>query len=101
MATDTLGLAFVNGTLRPVSDELAAMRRRLQSIMDAWYAQQLIGHITASDAALADGSPADGRPAITGNQAITLVSNIGTILTALNTAKDVILAVSPNPTLRG
>lgn len=102
MALTQADIQFCNQYVRPFADKRAQAYYAAKSLLTMWNARGGATAIPNDSTAVADGSPADGRPGITGamvNNIINRASEIVTDYEANSNAKlNTVLQVAVNPT---
>ena len=101
MATQA-DIVFCDTRVRPAADHLAQAYFEAKAVLAEWTARGGATAIPNDSTAIADGSPADGRPAITGTSVNNMINRISELITdyeASSSAKlNTLLQVSVNPT---
>lgn len=102
MAIDNAeAVAFANNRARPASDRSAQLYWWSKAMIQEWYANDLGGLIPPTDDVIDDGSAADGRHPITGNDVNNLITLLQGYVTQMeangNAQLNVVLGISPNP----
>lgn len=72
--TNAQAIAFANGKIRVMADELATAYRTAKDIVSAWNAQNVAAVIPNDATIIADSSATDGRPQITDAQATAIIT---------------------------
>jgi len=80
---DPVAVKFSNERIRPAADTLARAYSAAKGILSMWAAQGVAVSITDTADAVEDGSPADGRQAITGADANRIIEALSVVVAAL------------------
>lgn len=84
-------IAFCNQKVRTVNDLALSLYYSIQLFQAEW-TQQGIGALIPNDSnVISDGSPADGRPPITNQQALVIQANLQTIMNVFSANTNLIL----------
>lgn len=76
MAITQADITFIDKKVRPAADRLAQSYNFAKIVVAEWNARGGNAAIPNTSAAIADGSPNDGRPAMTGIVATNIISRL-------------------------
>ena len=78
LITDQQVISFANNRIRPLANQLLALKVQIEQANLDWIAQGLASQITASGSANAvnDGADIDGRPVITGDDMVVFAKTL-------------------------
>jgi hypothetical protein len=84
-------IAFLNAKARPLADQIVALSAQAQLLQATAAAQGINAALAAATAtdSISDGSPQDGRPPMTVQDAIDFLTEVNNALTALGNTQAV------------
>lgn len=103
---DPQAKAFVNEQVRPIMDAFVQLVNRCRAARDLYVAQGMAAKLAVIGAnPLDDGAAEDGRPVLTGDQVVTCIGQVETLLQTAgangSAVLNVYLAGCVNPLPRG